>query len=203
MKLAPVCFLSRVFTCFSFFQSPAYSLRLLNHLLPHYYYLLGWPKSAFSFLSKNKRLIFTKNFIEQRIHPFVPLPSVIFSGNFIIPSSQNFLSFWAKNCSRCLLWSSRVLKFFPLREFCKHLNKWKSEDATSGDYSGWIRTSQPSHNSFCLVIKETCGLALSWWKVMHFLLTNSGRFSWSAAYHWSNWEQYLLELIVWFSRRSS
>ena len=28
---------------------------------------------------------------------------------------------------------------------------------------------------------------------MHLLLTNSGRFSSSAAFSWSNWEQYLLE----------
>ena len=34
---------------------------------------------------------------------------------------------------------------------------------------------------------------------MCFLLTNSGRFLLSAAFSWSNWEQYLLELIVWFS----
>ena len=34
---------------------------------------------------------------------------------------------------------------------------------------------------------------------MRFLLTNSGCFLLSAAFSWSNWEQYLLELIVWFS----
>ena len=34
---------------------------------------------------------------------------------------------------------------------------------------------------------------------MHFLLTNSGHFSLSAAFSWSNWEQCLLELIIWFS----
>ena len=38
---------------------------------------------------------------------FVPLPSAIFSGNIIILSSQNFLSFWAKNSSRWFLQSSR------------------------------------------------------------------------------------------------
>ena len=41
------------------------------------------------------------------------------------------------------------------------------------------------------VIKEICGLALSYWKIMHFLLTK-----WSAALSWSNWEQYLLEIII-------
>ena len=55
--------------------------------------LLGWPKRSFSFLSKNKRHIFhfhqelsflffffffTKNFTQQCIPCFVPLPSAIF-----------------------------------------------------------------------------------------------------------------------------
>ena len=91
--------------------------------------------------------------------------------NSIFPK---LLSFWAKNCSRYLLQSSRELKFFPLREFCKDQNKWTSDGAVSGKYSRWIRTSQSSCNSFCLVIKEACGLALFWWKSMCFLLTNSG-----------------------------
>ena len=50
--------------------------------------------------------------------------------------------------------------------------------------------------------QETGGIALSGWKIMHFLLINSGRFLSSAAFSWSNWEQYL-ELIIWFSRSSS
>ena len=36
---------------------------------------------------------------------------------------------------------------------------------------------------------------------MHFLLTNSGCFSSSATFSWSNWQQYLLELIVCFFRK--
>ena len=113
------------------------------------------------------------------------------------------LSLWAKSCSQCLLQLSRELKFFPLREFCKGKNKVKQEGAMPGGYSRWIRTFRPSCNDFCLIIKETCGLALSWWKIMHFLLTNSGCFSSSASFSWSNWEKYLLELILWFSWRSS
>ena len=50
-------------------------------------------------------------------------------GNFIIPSSQNFLSSWTENYSKCLLQSSRELEFFPLNEFCKDQNKWKSKGA--------------------------------------------------------------------------
>ena len=121
-----------------------------------------------------------------------------FSSNFIIPSSQNFLSFQANNCFRWLLLSSRDgIFFFPSGEFCENQNKWKSRDVTSGDYGGWIMTSQSSCNSFCLVIKETCSLVLPWGDIMHFLLTNSGCFLSSAAFSWSNWEKYL-ELTVWF-----
>ena len=149
---------------------------------------IGLAKKCLQFLNKNKRHIFHfhRELYWKRYSSFCSTTFCHFSGNFIIPSSQNFLSFWAKNCSRWLLQSSRELKVFPLRQFCKDLNKWKSEGAMSGEYGGWIRTFQPSRNSFCLVIKETCGLALSWWKIMRFLLTNSGCFSSSAAFSWSN-----------------
>ena len=80
-----------------------------------------------------------------------------FSGNFIISFSQNVLSFWTKNYSGCPLQFSRELKFFPIGEFCNDQNKC----AMSGEYGQWIRTSKPSYNSFCLVIKATCSLALS------------------------------------------
>ena len=44
--------------------------------------ILGWPKKVpLVFKLKKKKatfFIFTKNFIEQRIHPFVPLPSATF-----------------------------------------------------------------------------------------------------------------------------
>ena len=126
-----------------------------------------------------------------------------FSGKLIIYTLPKLLSLWAKNCSQSLLQCSRELNVFPMREFCKYWNKWTSEGAVTGEYSEWIRTSQPSYNSFCLVVRETCGLVLSWWKIMCFLLTNSRRFSLSDALSWSHWEQYLLEWIVWFSGRSS
>ena len=38
---------------------------------------------------KDTFFIFTKNFIEYRIHQFVPLPSVIFQATLRIPSSQD------------------------------------------------------------------------------------------------------------------
>ena len=82
---------------------------------------IGLPKKCLRFLSKNKRHIFH---FHQELYwttysPFCSTTFCHFSGNFIIPSSQNFLSFWAKNCSTCLLQSSRELKFSPLRKLCK------------------------------------------------------------------------------------
>ena len=95
----------------------------------------GLAKKFLQFLSKNKSRIFH---FHQELYwtmysPFCSTTFCHFSGNFIIPSSQNFLSFWAKNCSRCLLQSSKELKFFPLREFFKDLNKWKSEGADESE----------------------------------------------------------------------
>ena len=72
--------------------------------------LLGWPKSSFDFLSKNERHIFH---FHQGLYWTTHSPpySTIFchfSGKFIIPSSQNFLSFWAKGYLRHLLF---IFKF--------------------------------------------------------------------------------------------
>ena len=53
----------------------------------------------------------------------------------------------------------------------------------------------PSQAVTVLAIKETCGLVLTLWKVLRFLLTNSRRFLLSAAFSWSNLKRYLLELI--------
>ena len=53
----------------------------------------------------------------------------------------------------------------------------------------------PSQAVTVLAIKETCGLVLTLWKVLRFLLTNSRRFLLSAAFSWANLKQYLLELI--------
>ena len=108
------------------------------------------------FSSKNKWNVFHfhKELYWTTCSPFCSISSCHFSGNFIIPSSQNVLSFWAKNCSRCLLQSSRELKFSPLKEICKDQNKLKSKGVRSGEYGRWIRTSQQSSNCFCMVINK-------------------------------------------------
>ena len=111
-----------------------------------------------------------------------------FSGNFIISFSQNVLSFWAKNYSGCPLQSSRELKFFPIREFCNDRNKCKPKCAMSDEYGWWIRTSKPSCNSFCLVIKKHAVLSYPDGRLC-VLLTNSSQFSLSDVFSWTNWNQ--------------
>ena len=82
-----------------------------------FFHILHSPKCSFSFLEKIKGpfFMFTKNYIEF-IHCFIPLPSAIFSGNFITPSSQTYFIFLRKKknqtCSRCLLQSCIKLNFF-------------------------------------------------------------------------------------------
>ena len=77
-----------------------------------------------------------------------------FSGNFIIASFQTFFLFLSKELSQLLCIVFQGIEIFPLRKFHKDQNKWISVSAMSCEYSGWIRTSQPSCNSFCLVIKK-------------------------------------------------
>ena len=85
--------------------------------------------------------------------PFCSTTFFHFSANFRTPSSQSFF-FLSKVHFRCLLQSSRKLKCFPLREFCKDRNKWISDGPVSGEYSGWIRTSQPSLTVFAWSSKK-------------------------------------------------
>ena len=47
------------------------------------------------------------------------------------------------------------MKSFPLKEFYKDWNKWKSKGAMPDEYHRWIKTSQPSGNIFCVIIEET------------------------------------------------
>ena len=107
-----------------------------------------------------------------------------FSCNFIIP-----LQYFIFLSKELFLVSFTVFQeidlfFFSIKRIFYYWKKYTSEDSMSGEYGRWIRTSQPSYNSFCLVNKETCGLELSWWKIMCFLLTNSRCFSSSAAFVW-------------------
>ena len=125
----------------------------------------------------------------------MPFCSTIFlrlSGNLKIPSFQNLSGFSAKNFSKWFFTSTKELKLFPLREFDR--NRWKSEGARAGEYGEWGRTSQPSSNNFCRIIKEW-SRALSWWNTTSFQFAISG-FCLIAVFNSSNWEQYSSEFIV-------
>ena len=63
-----------------------------------------------------------------------------FSGNFIIPSSESYFFFLSKGA----FYSLQGIEIFSIKII---------EIAVSGKYREWIRTSQPSCNSFCLVVK--------------------------------------------------
>ena len=76
---------------------------------------IGLAKNFFWFLSKNKRHIFHfhQELCWTTLSKFCSITFFHFSGNFLISSSQNFVSFWGKLCIyfRCLLQSSGELKF--------------------------------------------------------------------------------------------
>ena len=168
--------------------------------------MLVGQKVPLVFLSKNKRHVF--HFHQGLYWTVYSKNSLVssatfcyFSGNFIISSSQNFSSFWAKNWPRYLYNLPGNWKSFQLREFCED-RKWDIWGCNE-----WLNTEDetelPSQASTNMLIKETWDFVLPRRKIMHFLLTNSGHFSSSAAFNWSNREQYLLDLVIWFSRRSS
>ena len=177
---------------------------------------VGLVKKCFQYLSKNKSYIF--HFLQElywtMYSPFCSTTFCHFSINFIIPSSQNFLSFLSKELFQVPFTIFQGIEFFPLKEFCKDQNKWKSEDVMSGEYS-----SNPNVQGLVSMADESelpsqavtvFAWSLKKHAVLHYpngrlcvLLLNSGHFFSSAAFSWSNWEQFLLEFIIWFSRRSS
>ena len=114
-------------------------------------YVLSWPKKLLWFLSKHKRHIFH---FHHRFHwttysLFCSITLCHFLGNFIIPSYTDFFFlFEQRTVPGSFLQSSRELKFFPLRQFCKDQNKWKFEGVMSSQHSRWFRTSQQSCNIF-------------------------------------------------------
>ena len=146
------------------------SLPLSHQGSPSLYIWLA--KKFVWFLSKNKRHIFhfyqplywTTYSPKWWWNHFFPLSSAIFQATSLFHLPKTFHLFEQRTAPGDFLQSFRELKFFPLTEFCKDWNKWKSESEMSGEYGGWIRTSQPNCNSVCLVIKETRSLEFPWWK---------------------------------------
>ena len=128
-----------------------------------------------------------------------------FSGNCICIISKLFIFFGQRTVPGAF-YSLRgnffpLEKFFPLRESVKTEISGNPKVQCLMNMADELM-SQPSYHSCCLVIKETHVLALSRWKMMCFLLTNLDTFC-EVLLPVGLIEQYLLELIVWFSRRSS
>ena len=153
----------------------------------HHWCNLGSPTSIE--LAKNFLPAFK---LKWKMHFSFSSRTILF--HYLLPFFQTMMEFHPPQ-TFCLLEQRTIpgafyslpgkCKIFPLREFCKDWSKWTSKGTLSGEYNEWIRTFHPSCNSFCLVIKETCSLALSWWKIMPVLLTNSGCYSSTAAFSWS------------------
>ena len=121
---------------------------------------MGWPKSSFSFKVKIKD-IFQFHFIELYRTMYSPFCSSAFWHFFQATSqfhlAKTFYLFEQRTVPGAFYSLLGNWNFFPFWEFFKDVNKWKFEDAVSGEYGGWMRTSQPICNGFCLVIKETWG----------------------------------------------
>ena len=126
---------------------------MINHLGKK---VLHWPKSSFSFKVRIKDLFFilTKNFLDQCIQ-FCSTTFCHFPGNFIIPSSLNFLSFWTKNYFNCLLQSSRklkvFLKFWNFSEIWRWICRWIRTFHPNGTVFAW-----PSEKYVTSYYPDTC-----------------------------------------------
>ena len=97
-------------------------------------------------------------------------------------------------------------KNWSFRRWENFANTWVSKNlkgVMSGENSGWDSTSQSSFNNFCRAVKETRGLALSWWNTTPFLLANSGCFFWIDIFNLSSCEHYLCKFIDWSFGRIS
>ena len=102
----------------SLFRSSAHFLiRFFDIALCELFVYKICQKKLLWFLSKNKTHIihFHQELYWTTFHHFVPYHLLFFRElhNSIFP--KLFLSFWAKNCSRCLLQSSRELKYFSIK----------------------------------------------------------------------------------------
>ena len=88
-----------------------------------------------------------------------------------------------------------IFSFFPLREFCKDRNQWTSQVQYLVNIADESQLPIWAVTAFVQSLKSV-SLVESWWKIIHFLLTYSGCFLLTAPFSWSNWEQYVLALLI-------
>ena len=180
-----------------------------THLSDFHFFVLGsedyitlWKtfKRIFKFYLTFLCCIIAKGLYFYLIRHFVLLPFATFQAicNSIFPE----LTFFEQRPVSGAFYSLSGNLIFSQWEFIKTKTNGHPKVQCVVNTADKPELPRQTVTNFYLIPKETCGLALSWWKVMHFLLTNSRCFS-SSGFSWSNWEQYLLELIFWFSTRSS
>ena len=182
-----------------------YVVKLLSQTILHISINTGLAKKFLRLLSKHKGHIF--HFLQElywtTCSPFCSTTFCHFSGNFIIPPSQNFLSFWAKNYSRCLLQSSKELTFFPLRQFYKEINgnpkvqclvNTVDETELSSQAVTVFPWSSKKHVVLCYPDGKLCVFCWLIQGAFRRVLLSVGLIGSSICW---------MELIIWFSGRSS
>ena len=130
-------------------------------------------------LSLKEIFIFIKNFIEQHVHCFVPLPSPIFRQlhDSIFPKLLIFLS---KQLFHVPFTVFQRIEIFFIKIICKDRNKWKSKMWCLVNMVG--ESELPSQAVTVVVRSAEKHAVLRYsYERLCLLLTNSGRFSSSAA----------------------
>ena len=156
-------------------------------------------------LGKNNRHIFP---FHQELYWTMYSPSCSttfchFSGNFIILSSKTFYLF-EQRTFQVPFKVSQGIEIFSIKTFVKtEINGHPKIQCMVNIANESELPSQAVTDFAWSPRKRTYSLMVSGWEIIHFLLTNSKCFSSRATFSWFNWEQSLLELIVWFFRRSS
>ena len=122
--------------------------------------LMGWPKSSFEFLSKNRRHVFSflpRTWLNNLVTIlfYYPLPFFRQPHNSVFPKLFIFLS---KELFQVPFTVFQGMGIISTNRIFKDKNKWKSEGAMSQIQ----QTSQPSCSNFYLVIKKACSLPLSY-----------------------------------------
>ena len=130
-------------------------------------------------LSPEEIFIFIKNFIEQHVHHFVPLPSAIFRQlhDSIFPKLLIFLS---KQLFHVLFTVFQRIEIFFIKIICKDRNKWKSK---MWCLVNMVSDSELPSQAVTVVVRsaEKHAVLRYSYERLCFLLTNSGRFSSSTA----------------------
>ena len=161
------------------------------------------------FLSASTRNIF--NFVQEHhwtmYSPFHSTSFCHFLGSFIFPSSQQLLSFFFFFLSKDLFQVPFIV-FQGIENVSHYENLIKSRINGNLKVQYLVNTVVESEfpsqavTVFAWSSKKYVALRYPDGRLNVFC-NYSGWFSSRVAFRWYNWEQYVLELIIWFSRKNS